>query len=641
MAATKKYDETSIQILEGLEAVRKRPGMYIGSTDARGLHHLVWEIVDNAIDEALNGYGKTIKITIEKNNVIQVEDEGRGMPVGMHSSGVPALQVIFSVLHAGGKFGGEGGYKTAGGLHGVGASVVNALSSWLEVTVAYDGNLYQMKFSDGGKKVSPLIHLGKTNKSGSIVRFLADKSVFTTLDYSIALINERARESAFLLKGITMIVKDERSQKTETYHYEKGLDAFLEYLNEDRTVLHKTLSFFGTFNDIGVEVALQYTDDYQENTYSFVNLVRTADGGTHEIGYKSALTKTMNDFARKLGILKEKDKNFEGNDIREGLTSVVSVTVPEKILQFEGQTKGKLGTPDAKSAVENFVSEKLMFYLEENRDFATMILKKIQKASQAREAARKAREDARKGKKNGRSERILSGKLSPAQSKDSRKNELFLVEGDSAGGSAKQGRDSKYQAILPLRGKVLNTEKASLGEIEKNEELNTIIHALGAGAGSDFEVEDCNYGKVILMTDADTDGAHIQVLLLTFFYRYMRTLIETGHVYIAQPPLFKITRGKTIEYAYDESELQEKLKRIGKSEIQRYKGLGEMNAEQLWETTMDPSKRALIQVSLDDAIAAQRTVSVLMGDKANLRREWIEDNVSFTMEDRFDTEMKP
>jgi len=641
MAATKKYDETSIQILEGLEAVRKRPGMYIGSTDARGLHHLVWEIVDNAIDEALNGYGKTIKITIEKNNVIQVEDEGRGMPVGMHSSGVPALQVIFSVLHAGGKFGGEGGYKTAGGLHGVGASVVNALSSWLEVTVAYDGNLYQMKFSDGGKKVSPLIHLGKTNKSGSIVRFLADKSVFSTLDYSIALINERARESAFLLKGITMIVKDERTQKTETYHYEKGLDAFLEYLNEDRTVLHKTLSFFGTFNDIGVEVALQYTDDYQENTYSFVNLVRTADGGTHEIGYKSALTKTMNDFARKLGILKEKDKNFEGNDIREGLTSVVSVTVPEKILQFEGQTKGKLGTPDAKSAVENFVSEKLMFYLEENRDFATMILKKIQKASQAREAARKAREDARKGKKNGRSERILSGKLSPAQSKDSRKNELFLVEGDSAGGSAKQGRDSKYQAILPLRGKVLNTEKASLGEIEKNEELNTIIHALGAGAGSDFEVEDCNYGKVILMTDADTDGAHIQVLLLTFFYRYMRTLIETGHVYIAQPPLFKITRGKTIEYAYDESELQEKLKRIGKSEIQRYKGLGEMNAEQLWETTMDPSKRALIQVSLDDAIAAQRTVSVLMGDKANLRREWIEDNVSFTMEDRFETEMKP
>ncbi len=638
MATTKKYDESSIQILEGLEAVRKRPGMYIGSTDGRGLHHLVWEIVDNAIDEALNGYGKTIRITIDKNNVVQVEDEGRGMPVGMHASGVPALQVIFSVLHAGGKFGGEGGYKTSGGLHGVGASVVNALSAWLEVTVAYEGNLYQMKFSQGGKKISPLVHLGKTNKSGSVVRFLADATIFSTLDYNLALINERARESAFLLKEITMVVKDERTNKTETFHYEKGLEAFLDYLNEDRTVLHKVLTFSGMFNEIGVEAALQYTDDYQENTYSFVNLVRTADGGTHEIGYKSALTKTMNDFARKIGVLKDKDKNFEGNDIREGLTSVISVTIPENILQFEGQTKGKLGTPDAKAAVENFVSEKLNFYLEENREFAMMILKKIQKASQAREAARRAREDARKGKKNGRSERILSGKLSPAQSKDSRKNELFLVEGDSAGGSAKQGRDSKYQAILPLRGKVLNTEKASLSDIEKNEELNTIIHALGAGAGSDFEVGDCNYAKVILMTDADTDGAHIQVLLLTFFYRYMRSLIETGHVYIAQPPLFKMTKGKTVEYAYDETELKEKLKKLGKAEIQRYKGLGEMNAEQLWETTMDPNKRTLIQVSLDDAIAAQRIVSVLMGDKANLRREWIEDNVSFTMEDRFEME---
>ena len=639
MATIKKYDESSIQILEGLEAVRKRPGMYIGSTDGRGLHHLVWEIVDNAIDEALNGFGKTIRITIDKNNIVTVEDEGRGMPVGMHVSGVPALQVIFSVLHAGGKFGGAGGYKTSGGLHGVGASVVNALSAWLEVTVAYEGNLYQMKFSQGGKKISPLTHLGKTNKSGSTVRFLADASIFSTLDYNITLINERARESAFLLKEVTMIVKDERTNKIETFHYEKGLEAFLEYLNEDRTVLHKALKFAGMYGEIGVDVALQYTDDYQENTYSFVNLVRTSDGGTHEIGYKSALTKTMNDFARKIGVLKDKDKNFEGNDIREGLTSVISVTIPEHILQFEGQTKGKLGTPDAKAAVENFVSEKLNFYLEENRDFAMMILKKIQKASQAREAARRAREDARKGKKNGRSERILSGKLSPAQSKDSRKNELFLVEGDSAGGSAKQGRDSKYQAILPLRGKVLNTEKASLSEIEKNEELNTIIHALGAGAGSDFEVGDCNYSKVILMTDADTDGAHIQVLLLTFFYRYMRELIETGHVYIAQPPLFKMTKGKTIEYAYDEIELKEKMKRLGKVELQRYKGLGEMNAEQLWETTMDPSKRSLIQVSLDDAIAAQRIVSVLMGDKANLRREWIEDNVSFTLEDRFEMEV--
>ena len=638
MAVQKKYDESSIQILEGLEAVRKRPGMYIGSTDSRGLHHLVWEIVDNAIDEALNGYGKTIRITIEKNNVIRVEDEGRGMPVGMHQSGVSTLQVIFSVLHAGGKFSSDGGYKTAGGLHGVGASVVNALSSWLEVTVAYDGNLYQMKFSNGGKDVSGLQNLGKTTKTGSTIRFLADKTIFTTIDYNAGQICERARESAFLLKGITMFVNDERTGKLEKFVYDHGLIAFLDYLNEDRTVLHSGIAFSGSSNDIGIEFALQYTDDYQENTFSFVNLVRTSDGGTHEIGYKSALTKVMNDFARKIGILKDKDKNFEGNDIREGCTSVISVSIPENILQFEGQTKGKLGTPDAKAAVENFVVEKMTFYLEENRDFATLILKKIQKAATVRDAARKAREDARKGKKNGKSERILSGKLAPAQSKDSRRNELFLVEGDSAGGSAKQGRDSKYQAILPLRGKVLNTEKASIADIEKNEELNTLIHALGAGVGSDFDVTDCNYGKVIIMTDADTDGAHIQCLLLTFFYRYMRELIENGKVFIAQPPLFKVTKGKNIAYAFDEVELAAVQLKMGKSELQRYKGLGEMNADQLWETTMDPSTRTLIQISIDDAITAQRMVSVLMGDKANLRRDWIEDNVAFTLEDHFDKE---
>ncbi len=638
MVVQKKYDESSIQILEGLEAVRKRPGMYIGSTDSRGLHHLVWEIVDNAIDEALNGYGKTIRITIEKNNVIRVEDEGRGMPVGRHQSGVSTLQVIFSVLHAGGKFSSEGGYKTAGGLHGVGASVVNALSSWLEVTVAYDGNLYQMKFSNGGKDVSDLQNLGKTTKTGSTIRFLADKTIFSTIEYSASQICERARESAFLLKGITMLVNDERTGKLEKFVYDHGLIAFLDYLNEDRTVLHNGIAFSGNSNEIGIEFALQYTDDYQENTFSFVNLVRTSDGGTHEIGYKSALTKVMNDFARKVGILKDKDKNFEGNDIREGCTSVLSVSIPENILQFEGQTKGKLGTPDAKAAVENFVAEKMTFYLEENREFATLILKKIQKAATVRDAARKAREDARKGKKNGKSERILSGKLAPAQSKDSRRNELFLVEGDSAGGSAKQGRDSKYQAILPLRGKVLNTEKASISEIEKNEELNTLIHALGAGVGSDFDVSDCNYGKVIIMTDADTDGAHIQCLLLTFFYRYMRELIESGKVFIAQPPLFKVTKGKNIAYAFDEIELAAVQLKMGKSELQRYKGLGEMNADQLWETTMDPSTRTLIQISIDDAITAQRMVSVLMGDKANLRRDWIEDNVAFTLEDHFDKE---
>jgi len=640
MAQERTYNEQSIQILEGLDAVRKRPGMYIGSTDSRGLHHLVWEIVDNAIDEALNGFGKHITITLGMDQSIKVEDEGRGMPVGKHVSGVSALQVIFTVLHAGGKFSEEAGYKTSGGLHGVGASVVNALSEWLDVNVAYNGMLYQMRFTDGGSKISELKTLGKTNKTGSTVHFKADSKLFNHIDFNLSQIQERAQESAFLLKGITMTVIDEKSKKTEHYFYENGLRNFIEYLNEDRVPLHDPITFENSTSEIGVRFALQYTDDYQENTYSFVNLVRTPDGGTHEIGYKTALTKVMNDFARKLNILKDKDKNFEGNDIREGLTSVLSVSIPEKLLQFEGQTKSKLGSPDAKAAVENFVVEQMTYYLEEHRDFASLILKKIQKASQAREAARKAREDARKGKKGGKSERLLSGKLAPAQSKDVRKVELFLVEGDSAGGSAKQGRDSKVQAILPLRGKVLNTEKASLADIEKNEELNTIIHALGAGVGSDFEIEDINYDKVIIMTDADTDGAHIQVLLLTFFYRYMRPLIETGHVYIAQPPLYRVSKGKQSQYVYTDDEMKQVIEAWGKCEIQRYKGLGEMNADQLWETTMDPSLRTLIQVNLGDALVAQRTVSVLMGDKADIRRDWIEDHVAFTLEDAFKLEAK-
>lgn len=632
---TRQYDEQSIQILEGLDAVRKRPGMYIGSTDGRGLHHLVWEILDNSIDEAMNGFGKNIHITIGKDNSIKIEDEGRGMPVGMHSSGVSTLQVIFTVLHAGGKFSSESGYKRSGGLHGVGASVVNALSEWLEVTVAYNGNLYRMSFSNGGSKISKLENLGKTNKTGSTVWFKPDEKIFGKTSFNTELINERAQESAFLLKGIKLSVKDEKTNNTEVFHYDNGLYNFIEFLNDDRVTMHEPITFEGALGEIAVSFALQYTDDYQENTYSFVNLVRTTDGGTHEVGYKTALTKVMNDFARKIGVLKDKDKNFDGNDVREGCTSVLSVSIPETLLQFEGQTKSKLGTVEAKTAVENFVSEKLSYFLEEHRELASVILKKISRASQAREAARKAREDARKGKKNGKSEKILSGKLAPCQSKDYRKTELFLVEGDSAGGSAKQGRDSKVQAILPLRGKVLNTEKASMSDIEKNEELNTIIHALGAGVGSEFEIKDMNYSKVIIMTDADTDGAHIQVLLLTFFYRYMRPLIENGYVYLAQPPLYRVSKGKQSKYLYSDDELKQVMQEWGKVEIQRYKGLGEMNADQLWETTMDPSKRSLIQLNLGDALIAQRIVSVLMGDKADLRRDWIEKHVSFTLEDNF------
>lgn len=635
-----RYDDNSIQILEGLEAVRKRPGMYIGSTDSRGLHHLIWEIVDNSIDEALNGFGKKIQITLEADGSVTVQDEGRGMPIGQHASGVNTLQVIFTVLHAGGKFSSEGGYKTAGGLHGVGASVVNALSEWLTVEVAHDGELVRMEFADGGKKIGKLEHLGKTNRTGSTVRFKPDPRIFSTTEYKYDVVCERAREEAFLLSGIAMVVSDKRNKKneTETYLYEDGLTAFLGYLHEDRNVLMNPVKFSGEANGIQVEVAFQYTDDYQENTYSFVNLVRTGDGGTHEVGFKGAFTKAINDYARKYGLLKAKDKNLEGGDVREGLTTILSVSVPEGLLQFEGQTKSKLGTPQAKTAVEAVVSEKLSFWLEENRNQSDTLVRKMLKASLARIAARKARDEIRKGKRVGKGEKVLSGKLAPAQTKDARIKELFLVEGDSAGGSAKQGRDSHYQAILPLRGKVLNTEKCTLADIEKNEELNTLIYTLGAGVGPDFDYEESNYGKVIIMTDADDDGSHIQILLLTFFYRYMRPLLEQGMVYIALPPLYKVTKGKTTQYVYSDQELDALRRKLGKVEIQRYKGLGEMNATQLWETTMDPSQRTLIKVGISDGVKAERRVTVLMGDKAELRRKWIEDNVSFTLEDTFDLE---
>lgn len=631
------YDENSIKIMEGLDAVRKRPGMYIGSTDKRGLHHLAWEIIDNSIDEISNGYGDYIKIIIHKDNSLTVSDNGRGVPVGMHASGISTPEVIYTILHAGGKFE-EGGYKTSGGLHGVGASVVNALSSYLKVEIKRDGYKYEIEFNNGGKVLSPLTKLDKTNRTGTTVTFLPDKEIFKDAKFSFTAISERMQEVAFLIKNITIEVIDEDGDKKNLYHYEDGLKEFVNFVNEDLEVLCDTLYFSGTKNDIEVEIAMQYTTNYSENIISFVNNVKTVDGGTHELGFKSSLTRILNEYAKKNNILKSKDKTFEGSDVREGLTAIISVKIPESILQFESQTKSKLGTPIARSAVDTVVSEKLPFYLEENNKIATILIDKIQKSKQAREAARKARENIRSGNTQSKS-LTLSGKLVPAQSKDKSKKELFLVEGNSAGGSAKGGRDRKYQAILPLRGKIINTEKAKESDILANEEIATIINTIGAGYGSNFDVNEMEYDKIIIMTDADFDGSHIQCLLLTFFYRFMKDLVDNGKLYIAMPPLYKMTfSNKKSVYVYTDQEKADLSEKNEVVNIQRYKGLGEMNASELAETTMNVETRSLIKVVNEDKLLSDKRISVLMGEDVEPRKAWIEENVDFTMEDDFGKE---
>lgn len=621
------YGANQIQILEGLEAVRKRPGMYIGSTSARGLHHLVYEVVDNSIDEALAGYCTHIEVTIHKDNSITVTDNGRGIPVDMHESGKPAVEVVLTVLHAGGKFGGSG-YKVSGGLHGVGVSVVNALSTNMEVKVKRDGKIHEIAFEKGVTK-EPLKVVGQTDETGTLVHFVPDAEIFDETVYDYDTLRHRLRELSFLNRGITIILTDERPEEVrqETFYFEGGISSFVEHLNRNKEVINPEPVYFnGTKDTTVVEIALQYNTSYSENIYSFVNNINTEEGGTHLAGFKSALTRAANDFARRQGIIKNNEDNLVGEDIREGLTCVISIKLREP--QFEGQTKTKLGNSEVRGIVDSIVSEGLSEYFEENPVISKKIIEKSIMASRAREAARKARELTRR--KNALEVSSLPGKLADCSVKDPEQAEIYLVEGDSAGGSAKQGRDRRFQAILPLRGKILNVEKARLDKILNNEEIRTMITAFGSGIGSEFDITKRRYGKIIIMTDADVDGAHIRTLLLTFFYRYMKPLIENGHVYIAQPPLYQIRKGRSHWYTYSDEELAQKLDEIGRDGItvQRYKGLGEMNPEQLWETTMDPEKRTVLQVHLREAEEADSIFTILMGDKVEPRRRFIEEHAN-------------
>ena len=630
-----EYNAEQIQVLEGLEAVRKRPGMYIGSVSIRGLHHLVYEIVDNAVDEALAGYCKNIHVTIEPGNIIKVEDDGRGIPVDIHpKTKISAAETVYTKLHAGGKFGGDSGYKVSGGLHGVGASVVNALSEWTEVTIQRDGGIFQMKFQRG-KVVESLKRIGDSDKTGTTVRFFADGTIFETLEYQFEVLETRFREMAFLTKGLHIVVEDlrEETPKKADFCFEGGLKSFVEYLNKNKEKLHPNPIYMEKDGDFPIEIAIQYTTAYSENIYTFVNNINTVEGGTHLEGFKRSLTKVFNDYAKSHNILKEKDNNLSGDDIREGITAVISVKVREP--QFEGQTKTKLGNSEVAGIVQTLMNEKLAEYLEENPNVAKAILEKCVSASKAREAARKARELVRR--KSALETTTLPGKLADCSSKVPEECEVYIVEGDSAGGSAKQGRDRRYQAILPLWGKMLNVEKARADKIYGNDKLNPVIVAVGAGIGADFDITKIRYGKVIIMADADVDGAHIRTLLLTFFFRYMRPLIENGNVYLAQPPLYKLSKkGMQDIYCYTDEDLQRNYKELEEKGIQReqlglqrYKGLGEMNPEQLWETTMNPENRILIKVTMDDAMKADETFTLLMGDEVEPRREFIQANAKY------------